>query len=115
MDLQGDADFRGLGVELVSISPDPPEAWADVVAEYEIRTPALSDAANRVADRYGVMRWRVPRGADVDAAEPGHTFVLVDEGGRVAWVRDYGAPEHGGLMYVEPADLVRAIEGRLGG
>jgi hypothetical protein len=37
--------------------------------------------------------------------EPGHTFVLVEADGRVAWVRDYGAPENGGLMYVAPKEV----------
>jgi hypothetical protein len=76
-----------------------PDLWRDV-----------ADPDNRVADRYGVMRWRVPQTADVDSAEPGHTFVLVDEVGRIAWIRDYGAPENGGLMYVAPDDLIPAID-----
>ena len=115
MDLQEDWTFQDLGVELVSISPDHPEDWGAWAAEYGIRTPVLSDAGNEVASRYGVMRWRVPPAADVDSAEPGHTFVLVDERGRIAWIRDYGAPENGGLMYVEPAQLVPEIEARLAG
>jgi hypothetical protein len=52
------------------------------------------------------MRWAM-------GTEPGHTFVLVDTKGRVAWVRDYGGPEHGGPMYVSPNDLVPLLEGRL--
>lgn len=73
----------------------------------------LTDAGNEVAVRYGVMQWRMPPGADIDSAEPGHTFVLVDERGRVAWVKDYGAPESGGLMYVEPSQLVPRIRASL--
>lgn len=74
-----------------------------------IQTPVLSDPSNEVAGRYGVTRWAMPSG------EPGHTFVLVDENAVVQWVRDYGAPEHGGLMYVPPGDLLPEIEPHLGG
>ncbi len=88
-------EFRKLGMALLSISPDSREDWKSAVAEFGIRTPVLSDRDNRVADQYGVMRWQMPT-----TGEPGHTFVLVDTDGRVLWVRDYGAPENGGLMYV---------------
>jgi peroxiredoxin len=110
VDLQESEEFERLGVELVSVAADHPDSWRDVAAEYGIETPLVSDPDNRVADRYGVMRWRVPQTADVDSAEPGHTFVLVDEVGRIAWIRDYGAPENGGLMYVAPDDLIPAID-----
>jgi hypothetical protein len=34
-------------------------------------------------------------------------FVLVDEGGKMGWIRDYGAsPEHGSIMYVFPRALL---------
>jgi hypothetical protein len=68
---------------------------------------------NQVAARYGVMRWRMPPGADIDSSEPGHTFVLVDERGRMVWIRDYGAAQNGGLMYVEPDQLVPPIRASL--
>lgn len=110
MDLQDDERFQSLNVELLSISPDHVESWQEAAEEYELETPLLSDARNRVAELYGVMRWRVPPNADIDSAEPGHTFVLVDEAGRIAWIRDYGAPENGGLMYVPPEDLVPEID-----
>jgi peroxiredoxin len=96
-----------MGVELLSLSPDPLEAWANEAANLGIRTSLLSDSGNRVAEAYGVMRWAMPGG------EPGHTFVLVDEEGTVVWIRDYGAPENGGLMYVEPGELLPEIEKHL--
>ena len=102
VDLQKDQDFQSLGVEVLSLSPDPLDFWRDEARELGIRTPVLSDKGNEVAQRYGVMRWAV-------GAEPGHTFVLVDELGKVTWVRDYGAPENGGLMYVAPGDLAQQV------
>jgi len=67
----------------------------------------LSDEDNRVANRYDVMRWQAPTG------EPGHTFVLVDESGTVTWVRDFGAPDNGGLMYVVPDQLIQELRDHL--
>lgn len=110
MDLQESTEFEALGVQLLSISPDHPDSWRQVEEEFGLKTQLLTDVQNEVATRYGVMEWRVPRDAPIESAEPGHTFVLVDEAGRVAWIRDYGAQENGGLMYVPPADILREIE-----
>lgn len=109
VDLQTDEDFQGLGVELLSIAPDPLDAWREEgrrsgIPDFET---VLSDAGNEVARRYGVMRWAVPSG------EPGHTFVLVDESGKIVWIQDYGAPEHGSIMYVLPREIVRLVGDRL--
>ena len=105
VDLQKSTEFQALGVELVSIAPDPVEAWRDDGERYGIQdySAVLSDADNEVATDYGVMRWQAATG------EPGHTFILVDESGTVAWVRDYGAPENGGLMYVVPERFVKEL------
>lgn len=109
VDLLKSEDFQTLGVELLSIAPDPPEAWIEAAAEYELpaRSLLLSDAENEVATRYDVMRWAAATG------EPGHTFVLVDRSGKVAWVRDYGAVENGGIMYVAPEALIEELEPQL--
>jgi hypothetical protein len=53
------------------------------------------------------MRWRAVTG------EPGHTFILVDKQGLIAWVKDYGAPEHGGIMYVAPEELTPHVRREL--
>ncbi|MGH2554426.1 MAG: peroxiredoxin family protein [Actinomycetota bacterium] len=108
VDLQNDGRFERLPVALLSISPDPVEAWAEEADALGIQMPLLSDPGNRVAREYGVMRWAMPSG------EPGHTFVLVGEDGRVLWIRDYGSPENGGLMYVEVPELLGQVAARLG-
>jgi peroxiredoxin len=105
VDLQESEGFRALDVELLSIAPDSSEAWHDDGEQYgisEYRT-VLSDEGNEVAEKYDVMRWQAATG------EPGHTFVLIDESGRVAWVKDYGAPENGGIMYVVPDEIIRQL------
>jgi peroxiredoxin len=107
VDLQRDEEFRGMDVQLLSISPDPPAAWAQEGGSFGITQPMLSDAGNSVWLRYGTTAWTMATN------EPGHTFVLVDESGKVVWVRDYGAPENGGLMYVAPPLLVGQIRDHL--
>jgi peroxiredoxin len=109
VDLQDSEGFRELGVTLLSISPDSTSDWAAQVEELGITTPTLSDADNRVAERYDVLQWAAATG------EPGHTFVLVDEEGAVRWIRDYGAPQNGGLMYVPPDELIPEIADHLSG
>lgn len=104
VDLQKDEAFRRLDVQLLSISPDPLAAWRDEGGALGVTEPMLSDVANEVWDRYGTADWTV------DTDEPGHTFFLIDEGGSIAWVRDYGAPENGGGMYVEPSEIVDQVQ-----
>lgn len=108
VDLQEDKDFQGLDVELLSIAPDPIDAWREAGRDIGIEDfdGVLSDAENKIATKYGVMRWAV-------GSEPGHTFVLVDESGEVSWLQDYGAMENGGVMYVLPHEVVRQVREHL--
>ena len=108
VDLQKSGAFQNLGVELLSLSPDPVSAWRDEGGGMGISLPMLSDPDNKVWIKYGTINWTMA------SNEPGHTFVLVDETGTVAWVRDYGAPEHGGVMFVPPDELVQLIKEHLG-
>jgi len=109
VDLQNDQKFRALGVQLLSISPDSVAAWRREGEKLGITEPLLSDQGNRVWFRYGTSSWMMP------TSEPGHTFILVDAAGRVAWVRDYGAPDHGGAMYVASKELVQQLANPLEG
>ncbi len=92
----------------MSIAFDPVEEQAPAAEELGI-DPAilLIDADGSVSQAYGVLAWAVATG------EPGHTFVLVDEAGEVAWLQDYGAQENGGRMYVPTGELVAEISARL--
>jgi hypothetical protein len=54
-----------------------------------------------------VLKWAVASG------EPGHTFVLVDIDGTITWIRDYGAPENGGVMYVPVDELTQQVKNQL--
>lgn len=106
VDLQESKKFRALGVELLSIAPDSQDDWLEDGRQHGVPDfeTVLSDEDNLVATSYNVMQWQAATG------EPGHTFVLIDEAGKVAWVKDYGAPEHGGVMYVFPEELVRELK-----
>src|SRR5690606_14399137 len=101
-------EFQALDVALVSIATDSPEQLAAAAQEYGITdVPLLSDTQAQVSEEYDVMQWATPAG------EPSHTFVLVDENGRIAWVQDYGSPQNRGVMYVEPRELVTEIRSNL--
>jgi peroxiredoxin len=105
VDLEKDPEFLSLGVGLVSIALDSPEELATGKIEYAIgSTPLLSDGDKVVSEAYDVMKWAVASG------EPGHTFILVDENGKITWIKDYGAPENGGIMYVPVDELVSFIK-----
>jgi peroxiredoxin len=103
VDLQTDDRFGAAGVELVSISPDPLSAWNAEASRYAVRGTLYSDTGNAAATAFGVLRWAMPSG------EPGHTFVLIDRAGLIRWIQDYGAPENGGLMYVNPDEITDRV------
>jgi len=109
VDLQNDARFRALGVQLIWISPDPVGAWRREGEKLGMTVPMLSDPGNAVWMKYGILEWMMATG------EPGHTFLLVGGDGRIAWLRDYGAPEHGGAMYVPPDEIASQLEEHLKG
>ncbi len=69
----------------------------------------LVDADSAVSAAYDVLKWAIASG------EPGHTFILVDREGRVAWIRDYGAPDlPERTMYVPPEEIIRQVRDSLG-
>jgi peroxiredoxin Q/BCP len=107
VDMETSPEFQQLGVTLVSIASDSQQELRLAATEYRTKTALLSDPGRRVIQQYGVSRWAMGNG------EPGHTFVLVGKDGTVKWVRDYGSPENGGLMYVPLEQLLAEIKKRL--
>lgn len=103
VDLEASPEYRALSVPLVSIAFDSPEVLAQAGAEFGVdTTPLLTDTDQSVSDSYDVLQWAVASG------EPGHTFILVDEGGKIAWIRDYGVVENS--MYVNPGEIASQVE-----
>ncbi|KAA3643531.1 MAG: hypothetical protein DWQ07_23785 [Chloroflexi bacterium] len=108
VDLQNDSEFQALGVDVVSIAFDSQQELSQGADEYGIfGVPLLTDSTQEVSESYDVLQWAVGTG------EPGHTFVLVDSTGHIAWIRDYGAPENGGVMYVPILDLASQVSAAL--
>lgn len=76
------ADLAGLGVDVLGISPDEPEAQAAFDEKFSLGFPLLSDPDHAVADAWGV--WG-------EKSKEGRTYMgvirssfLVDEEGRIA-------------------------------
>ncbi len=107
VDLQNNAAFQALDVALLSIALDTPAELAAGAQEYGITVPMLTDADKKVSEAYDVLQWAVATG------EPGHTFILVNQDGKVAWLRDYGAPQNDGVMYVPVDELTQQIQANL--
>lgn len=106
VDLENDPDFQALDVALVSIALDPPSELAAGAQEYGIQsTPLLTDADKSVSQAYDVLKWAIASG------EPGHTFILVGKDGKIAWIKDYGAPDNPNrTMYVPISELTSEIK-----
>lgn len=104
VDLQSDPAFQALDVAVLSIALDSAAEQATAGAELGIEAPLLVDADSAVSKAYDVLKWAIASG------EPGHTFILVDEDGKIAWIKDYGAPDNPNrTMYVPVEELVREI------
>ena len=104
--LEGSQEFKKLDVAVLSVTTNAVPQLAQAAADWKIQSPLLSDQGAKVSQAYAVMQWAV-------ANLPGHTFVLVGKDGKVKWIRDYGAPEHGGLMNVPVAQLYPEVKGHL--
>jgi len=93
-------------VELLNIAVDPPQAWR---SERLIARHHDPDAVGRGQPRGDGLRSDAVEDADGRAG----SHLRLDRPRRLAWIRDYGALEHGGLMYVPAVDLVPQIAGHL--
>lgn len=75
-------ELASLGVDVLGISPDPPEAQLRFDRKYGLGFPLLSDADHSVADAYGVWGEKSFRGRTYMGVV--RSSFLVDEDGRVA-------------------------------
>ena len=109
VDLQNSPDFQALNVRVVSIARDTIAEMAPEAQSLSITSvPVLSDPDLAVSEKYDVLQWAIDNG------EPSHTFVLVDEDGKIVWIKDYGAPDNPNrTMYVEVNELVQFVKTNL--
>lgn len=108
--MQNDPEFQALDVQLLSIAFDPASDQTPAMLELGISEPMLIDEDHSVSEMYDVLQWAVGTG------EPGHTFILVDGDGTIAWIQDYGAPSNpNATMYVPVLDLNAQMAAALGG
>jgi peroxiredoxin Q/BCP len=95
-------DFEKLGIDVVGISPDPPEKQAKFDDKYGLGFPLLADEDHATADAWGVWGDKSLYGRKFKGII--RSAFLVDEKGKLA-----------GVFYkVSPKDTVPKIEGALG-
>lgn len=102
------ADLDRLGLTVLPVVVNDPAATRAELRRFGIRTPFLIDPGGAVARTYDA----VGSGSAMHANLPGHTFILVDQGGRITWRGEYPS------MFV-PADQLltqfrAALAGRVG-
>ena len=97
-----------MDVEIISIARDAASEQALAAQELGITVPMLVDANGEVSTAYDVMKFAMANG------EPSHTFVFINANGKIAWLKDYGAPDNPNrTMYVEINELYREVENAL--
>lgn len=94
-------DFDALGVTVLPIVMNTKADITTDMTRYGATTPFLLDDGS-VSRAYGTL------GRGMHADLPGHSFVLIDAAGVQRWYGEYPS------MWLEPADLVKEIQGRLG-
>jgi peroxiredoxin len=97
----GDA-LKENGIDLVSITPDPPGILKQAIDQYGISTPMIADDDRDMSEAFNTL------GQGMHPDTPGHAFVLLDETGKVLWQRDYWLEPYR-TMYVEPRQLLAEI------
>ena len=102
--------FQGLGIDrIVSITTDPLDVLRQKAANERLATPVLSDPDLGVSKAYQANRYGM-----MGTARDGHSFVLVDKAGSIAWRADYGgAPKY--AMYVPVPELIADLREGLAG
>ena len=95
------AALRKRGIQLVSITPDSPDALRQAIGQYRIHTPMISDENRSTSEAFNTL------GRGMHSDTPGHAFVLIDKG-KVLWYRDYWLSPNR-TMYVDPQKLLQDI------
>ena len=100
--LEADEAFEALDIPLVPVVMNPVAQVQPELRRFGVRTPYLSDPDGSVSRSYDTL------GKGHHADLPGHSFVLVGPDGQIRWRGDYPG------MWVEPAELAKALRAELG-
>ena len=99
---QVEGELTKRGIQLISITPDPPGVLRQAAAAYGITTPVISDAGLSISEAFNTL------GQGMHPDTPGHAFALIYHG-TVLWYRDYWITDH--TMYVQPKTLLADLSG----
>lgn len=107
--------FQALGIDqIVSITSDPLSAIKQKVSDEGITIPVLSDENLQVSKLYNADKFTMMPAMMGMAARDGHSFVMVNKDGTIAWRADYGgAPNY--TMYVPVPTLLAQIQQGMSG
>lgn len=93
-------DLLGSAPTRPASSVNPADQVRAELGRFELTTPYLIDADERVSDAYGVL------GTGMHENLPGHSFILIDGSGHIAWRGDYPS------MFVDADQLLSDIRSR---
>jgi len=93
VDLEKDENFNAFDVELISVMVDPAYKLRPEVESRGITTTVASDTTLRASKDYGALGKSMHPGI-----KPGHSFILVDQTGKITWRWDW--TEDKGEMYL---------------
>ena len=85
--------YRAAGVEILGVSPDPPDSHSDFKQKYDLPFPLLADESNEVCETYGVWTRKKFRGREYMGVN--RTTFAIDEDGNISHVfRNVDPAEH---------------------
>jgi len=97
--------FKAIETEVVAIGVDTAADWGPILkAEGVTSIPILIDNERKVSKEYGVLD--LP--SQMHSDRPGHTFVLINKEGKIAWIADYPT------MRVSEEEILSSVEKSLG-
>lgn len=86
-------DFRKAGVEVIGVSPDPPESHMGFKLKHQLPFTLLSDTEHKVCEAYGVWGKKKFMGKEYDGVLR-TTFIIDGEGKIFKIFRDVNPAEH---------------------
>lgn len=107
------ADFSKLNVKVLSVTMDSVSSSKEAMGRYGIQSPILSYFSAQTEKDYDLTPYSMGMGR-----RAGHTFVLVNEEGKILWRKDYwpgvGMSVPGGTMSVSGQEVIQQVTLALG-